>query len=371
MDKIKRFFECYVPVSVCNIECSYCYVVQQKRNKMKVEELDYTPEHIAKALRKERVGGTCWINLCGLGETTAHTDIVNLTKCLLDEGHYVSITTNGTLSSKFDDLIEQCKTNLNHLHFAFSLHYVELLKRNWLDRFFDNVNKVRNAGASILVQINMCDEYMPYIEDIKKLCLERIGAYPQVALTRNEKSHPMSILTSGTVDNYIAQGAKFNSPLFDFTVKNFMVKRKEFCYAGDWAGVLNLKTGIFTKCYNDYNGVNIFENIDAPIPFEAVGNHCNSPYCVNSSHFMSLGVIPEIETPTYAQLRNRDEANWYSNEMKQFLNGKLKNNNKQYGRFKKFKVNKLNNVTTVREFLSQFGFYKKLHELKNHTRNSK
>lgn len=67
------------------------------------------------------------------------------------------------------------------------------------------------------------------------------------------------------------------------------MKRKEFCFAGDWSGTLNLQTGVLTKCYADYDGVNIFEDVDAPIPFEAVGKHCGSPYCVNSSHFMSLG----------------------------------------------------------------------------------
>ena len=46
---------------------------------------------------------------------------------------------------------------------------------------------------------------------------------------------------------------------------------------------------------------------------------------------MSLGVIPSIQTPTYAELRNRENANWYSDEMKQFLNGKLKDNNVPYG----------------------------------------
>ena len=105
------------------------------------------------------------------------------------------------------------------------------------------------------------------------------------------------------------------------------MKRKEFCFAGDWSGTLNLQTGVLTKCYADYDGVNIFEDVDAPIPFEAVGKHCGSPYCINSSHFMSLGVIPSLKTPTYAQLRNRPEAKWYTPEMEAFLSGKLVDSN--------------------------------------------
>lgn len=45
-------------------------------------------------------------------------------------------------------------------------------------------------------------------------------------------------------------GDKFNSPLFDFTMKNFNKKQKKFCYAGSWAFILNLQTGILKRCYS-------------------------------------------------------------------------------------------------------------------------
>lgn len=65
MAKIKRFFECLVPVSVCNLECPYCYIIQEDRRKMTLADMPYSPEHIARALRPERVGGTCFISICG------------------------------------------------------------------------------------------------------------------------------------------------------------------------------------------------------------------------------------------------------------------------------------------------------------------
>ena len=62
---------------------------------MKPAVLKYSPKHIAYSLRKERLGGTSWISICGAGETLVPEEIVELVKLLLQEGHYVNITTNG------------------------------------------------------------------------------------------------------------------------------------------------------------------------------------------------------------------------------------------------------------------------------------
>lgn len=352
MDKPKRFFECLIPVSVCNLECPYCYIIQENRRKMKLADLKYSPEHIAKALRKERVGGVCWISICGAGETLVQPEVLDIVSLLLKEGHYVNITTNGTLSNRFDKLIEKCGNNIRHLHCSFSMHYLELKKRDLLDTFFNNIKKVRKAGASILLQINLCDDYIPYIDEIKEVSYKNVGAYPQVALTRDESTRPMKIFTSLTDNEYYNQASKFNSPLFECTWKNFNVKRKEFCYAGDWSGVLNLQTGWLSKCYQNFEGQNIFENVDEPICFEAVGKKCKNVYCVNSSHFMSLGVIPESKVLSYAELRNRREANWYSADMENFLSCKLNESNKEYSCFYKNKLIAKEKYWNIRRRLS-------------------
>ena len=93
MEKIKRFFECLMPVSVCNLECPYCYVIQENRRKMKLANLYYSPAHIAKALRKERVGGTCWISICGVGETFVQNE-TNLLVCF-ERRTLCNVTRNG------------------------------------------------------------------------------------------------------------------------------------------------------------------------------------------------------------------------------------------------------------------------------------
>lgn len=360
MTKPIRFFECLLPVTICNLECPYCYIIQEDRRDMKLAELKYSPEHIVKALSQKRVGGVCWISICGAGETFAQKELLPIVKGLLREGHYVNITTNGTLINRIMQLVDDCGDLVKHLHLSFSLHYTELLRLNLLDNFFESIAYVKNHGASFLLQMNLCDEYIPYIDEIKKISLEKVGAYPQIALTRNEKTNPMSIMTNLSDDEYIKIGKSFCSPLFDFTCKNFNVKRTEFCYAGDWSGVLNLQTGWLSRCYANKEGQNIFDDLNKPIDFKAVGNNCKHSYCVNSSHFMSLGVIPEIITPTYAELRNRYDACWYNKDMLEFLNSKI--DQKKYGYIKRYKVNY--SCFSIKSFLSGFKFYQKLHDIK-------
>lgn len=110
---------------------------------------------------------------------------------------------------------------------------------------------MKAVGSSILVQLNLCDEYEPYLKDIAALCEERIGVPVQVAPTREEidLNRSIRLFTEHTCEEYTNMVKRFHSPLFDFNIKNFNVRRREFCYAGDWSGVLNLNTGILHKCY--------------------------------------------------------------------------------------------------------------------------
>lgn len=354
MDKVKRFFECLIPVSVCNLECEYCYIIQLKQRQMEMAKFQYEPKHIVKALRKERVGGVCYFSICGAGETFIQNEVIEIVKLLLEEGHYVNITTNGTMSKQIDKLIRECE-NKAHLHIAFSLHYLELKRLGLLETFFQNVKKVSQTEISYLVQMNLYDGYLPYLDEIKEICMRETGAYPQVAVTRDEHNFPIKMHTDLPEEEYYKYGLQFDSKLFDFTYQNFNKKREEFCYAGDWSGVLNLANGWLQKCYQNKEGQNIFEDIDRPIRFSAVGNHCCNAYCVNSSHFMSLGVIPSIETPTYAELRNRENAGWYHEEMKFFLNSKLQESNKQYSSYNKVKSNMKSFYYRVKRYIRRMA----------------
>ena len=332
---MKRFIECLIPVTVCNLKCDYCYVIQHNDRTMQMPKLQLSPKAIGNALNINRLGGVCLISICGAGETLIPRETTEIVRNILIQGHYVNVTTNGTLTSRFKEMVSWDSELRKRLHIAFSLHYIELKRLNLLERFFQNVRMMREAGCSVLVQFNLYDGYVPLLNEIKEICLKEIGALPQVAVTRKESNGSIYFHTEGSDEAYIKYGREFNSPLWEFTLKNFMYPRREFCYAGDWSTTLNLATGEMTGCYGMGIKQNIFDNIDKPIRFRAIGKCCRSIYCINSSHFLSLGSIPSLETPTYAQLRNRSEAGWYSEELLQFLSGKLTDENHTYTAFQK------------------------------------
>ena len=56
---------------------------------------------------------------------------------------------------------------------------------------------------------------------------------------------------------------------------------------------------------------------------------------------MALGIIPEEICPSYGLLRNRiceDKTEWLIPKMKEFLNSKLNETNKEYSKVKKIKI---------------------------------
>lgn len=343
MDKIRRYFECYVHITICNLKCEYCYVRQFGRNSNEIATFKYSPEHISKALSIRRLGGVCYFNVCGAGETMMMPDLDLVVTALLNEGHWVSITTNGTYTQAYEQLLEKLNSNnCKHLHFAFSLHYLELKRKGWLGRFVENVKRVKDAGCSFVIQMNWYDGYDSVIDEIKDYCLDNFGSYPQIAATRlMEVKNSIELHTQKTREEYCKIAGSFNSPLFDFTMQNFLKPRKEFCYAGDWSGMLDLTDGSFRKCYGDRKVINIFEDVSKAIPFEAYGSHCHkrNAYCVNNSHFLSWGVIPELyDDITYSQLRNRPEIGWYTDEMKEFSSQKLRYSNEIYSCMRKIFV---------------------------------
>ena len=233
-------------------------------------------------------------------------EVVEYARAFLEEGHYVMIVTNGTISKRFDD-IASFPAHLNkHLFFKFSYHYLELKQRGLLDVFFNNIRKVRDAGCSFTLELTPSDDAIPYIDEIKQRAIAELGAPNHVTIARDERTkNRLPMLTQLSRQNYIDTWKTFDSALFDYKLTIFGHKRREFCYAGDWSFCVNLATGKMKQCYRSYYRTDIFRDISRPIPFRAIGNCCKEHHCYNGHSLIVLGDIPSQSTPTYAQLRNR------------------------------------------------------------------
>lgn len=343
MDKLKRFIDIYVPVEACTLRCHYCYITHHRLFANKLPKFKYDVDTFRKALSKKRLGGTCLLNFCGGGETLLPPELPNYIKAVLEEGHYAMIVTNATVDRAFDEISKFPKELLNRLFFKFSYHYLQLKERNWFDKFFNNIRKVRDAGASFTLEATPSDELIPYIQEMQDLAIKEVGAICHVTVARDE--HDMSklnILTQMSREEYKKTWDVFCSSLFDYKFSIFGEHRKEFCHAGDWTLCLDMGNGILSQCYNGLYSQNIMDDVEKPIKFKPLGCHCQQPHCFNGHAWIALGTIPDLKAPTYADLRNRicnNGTEWIQPQMKEFLSQKLYENNEEYSPWKKLLIN--------------------------------
>jgi len=341
---MKRFIDCYVPVTYCNLKCSYCYLKQGDKFQYRIPGFKYDAAYVGKALSKERLGGVCHINLCGGGETLIPEEMPAIIEELLKQGHYIFVVTNGTLTKRFDEILKIDSALLKQLGFKFSFHYEELLRLGVLETFFANINKVRKAGCSFSLEMTPHDGLIGRQKEIMKVCMENVGSACHVTVARKDNYATKPILTRLSKEEYEKTWKSFKSRLFHFKMSTFNKKQTGFCYAGDWSLYVNLGSGVAKQCYCSNIEQNIFDDIEKPIQFLPIGNNCKEAHCYNSHAFLTLGMIPELKTPTYASLRNRRtaEGEWLNSEMKQFLSQKLWKNNRKKNWLEKQIANYLN-----------------------------
>lgn len=346
MDKIKRFIDINVPVTTCTLRCDYCYITQHRLFEGSLPAFKYSPKHVRNALSIKRLGGKCLLNFCGNGETLLVPQIVEYVRELLEEGHYVMIVTNATVSKRFEELEKIPKHLLSHLFFKFSYHYTQLKERGLLETFFNNVCRMRDAGASFTLEATPSDEWIPYIDEMKQVAIKNVGAENHITVARDERDcTKLPILTKMSKEKYIKTWSVFNSALFEFKMSIFGKERTEFCYAGAWSLFLNLQTGIARQCYKSDFVQNIFEDLSKPIEWKAIGNNCKEHHCYNGHAFLTLGLIPTLKTPTYGDLRNRlchDGSEWLQPDMKAFMSTKLYESNKEFNWWQKWITNMKN-----------------------------
>lgn len=354
--KIKRYIDCYIATETCNLRCKYCYIAQHNKFNNKLFKFPHTPEFIRKALSVERLGGVCLLNLCAGGETLLSKDVIKITEQLLQEGHYVMIVTNGTLTKRFEEIAKFQKELLDRLFFKFSFHYLELKRLKMLDIYFKNIEMMKKAGASFTVEITPNDDLIPYIDEIKEVSMKKLGALPHITIARKD-SNDIPVLSEYSLEDYVKIWGVFDSEMINFKSKIYGTKRKEFCYAGEWSFYLNLMTGSLSQCYRGLFLDNIYNDISKPIKTLAIGHNCKQPHCYNGHTFLTLGDIPEMDSPTYDKLRNRtckDGSKWLSKSMEKCMQCKLKECNREYTTKEKKQIdirNKTSSITNVPRYI--------------------
>lgn len=338
MTKINRLVLGMIPNQKCNLKCDYCYISQVKAWD-EPTPLRYSVSHIANCLSKERLGGVSLINLTGNGETMLQPDIVPLIGALLAEGHFVEVVTNGTISKHINEVLQFQKVWLNRLFFKISFHYKELKRLNILDIFLSNIKAIQQSGASFTLELLAYDDIEQDLDIICKICLENFGAVCHTTIGRNDERKDKALLSSHTHEEFRKIWSVFESPMTKFKLEIINIRRREFCYAGRWSMFVNMNTGESQPCYWQPYNQNIFKNPNQPIKFVPVGHFCTQPYCINAHSHLAWGCIPELDTPSYEQIRNRktvDGKEWLLPECKEFFSSRLFESNDQFGIVRKF-----------------------------------
>lgn len=311
----------------CNFRCEYCYIAQKKEYKNKLFEIPYDMEFMRRAFDKKRFGGKCLINMCGSGETLLSKELIPVILMLLEEGHYVSVVTNGTVTNAFDEFVDMKECLRNRLFIKFSFHYLELKRLNLFERFWENVDKMKKSGISYTLEITPCDNLIAYIADIKSMFNERAGgAMPHITVARDDRTGMVDILSDLAFDEYKNTWGVFDSKLFEFKMDIYHKKIDKFCMAGNKALSINLESGDINSCVaHGYVG-NVYDDVTEPLQFEAIGCNCRLPYCFNGHVYMTLGLCSEIDAPTYLDVRDREDRDgnhWVNGEMRKVMSQKF------------------------------------------------
>lgn len=326
-EKIVKFIDLAIGNENCNLRCEYCYIAQRRLFNNKLIKLSHELSFLRRAFSKQRFGGRCFINFCAGGETLLAEDLLPVIKMLLEEGHYVQIVTNGTVSKAFAEITSWEHELTKRLMFKFSFHYLELLRLNLFEKFWDNVKAIQEHKISFTVEITPCDNLIPHIPDIKKMCDDKLnGAMPHITVARDDRVQGIDILSEYPIEEYKKIWGVFDSSLFTLKMSLYHRKVTEYCCAGKDSLSINLETGNVNQCVaHPYIG-NIYTDITKPIPCQAVGRNCRLPYCFNGHAYLTLGVCKDIECISYLEVRDRvdrDGQHWIQPEMAKVFSKKL------------------------------------------------
>ncbi len=337
--RITKYIHAIQSGTICNLRCSYCYVPNlADANRCTPTKFNYPIEQIAKAISQERLGGPALITHVGAGETYLTDESVNLLRLFLEEGHVVNAVSNMTYTPAIEKICNFPAELRKRLQFSASFHYQELLRRNLLDTYFDNLKKLDEAGIVYYVNLTLGEDCKDNLGEIKKLVNEKTGRNPFILFCMDPEDNwkRCDFFTKDFIKKLVDE----------FEVDHLLIedkltygkRRNEFCYMGDWAFIFNLEYGTISGCFDSPMTQNIVEDLSKPIHFEAVGKCC-SHYCAMGARFLCLGVIPELKNfPNYNKLYDKFKNHPETSEVRSMTNNYLWETNKQYSWIKKRRI---------------------------------
>lgn len=288
MEQIVKMINGVIHTSGCTLSCEYCYLAQANyKNEIGIKKaLQYPLDVVRQACSKERLGGTCFIQIIGDGETLLPEDAVDLICAILQEGHYVQVINNGTLTKRIRELVERVeKENVSdHLLMSFSLHFLELEKRNLLDTYADNVNYVREKGISYRVSLVCGDDYIDAAERIHQFCKTNLGGV-HLESTRARKDdktgNAVGVFSKYDKEIYCKKVEKEFPSLNLKQIEEYeRLDNHQFCYAGQWYFQVDFTTGTYWQCLRNAGPkYNFFEKLNEKLILEPVGMGCKASFC--------------------------------------------------------------------------------------------
>jgi MoaA/NifB/PqqE/SkfB family radical SAM enzyme len=322
-----------VPGTVCNLNCSYCYVGENKGQK---GTYAYPVEHMLKCFEPERFGGPVYFEGTGGGETLLWSQIVDFTEGMLSYGHVVAYTTNMTIAPVIEKFCDFHKNLRDRLVLGVSLHYLELKRKKLLDTFLANLSMLKSAGISFFIAICISDDYLGHLREIRDLFENEIGLLPQANMMRdyNRGGAKTAVEYSANVNHLVEETCDVRP--WKLQKHIFGHRRTEFCHAGEYSISLDLGTGDYTKCWGNSglgknwrkllarkselvrkvplvnNRVtnrifgepsqimgNLFKDPNEPVRFEPIGK-CPFYDCVCAA-YQCFGLIPELNVETFSR----------------------------------------------------------------------
>lgn len=333
--RIHRFIDLQLrDTTTCNFHCSYCYVWRHDGYKEGRKTSDYTPKQIRRALSYSRCGGPCFVNICASGETMLSQDIVDLVKELLEEGHYVSVVTNGTVTNKIQAILDLPATLLERMFFKLSYHYFELKRTHLAEKFWQNVKAISMSSCSYTIEITPHDELIPYIDDIKSNFKEKAGgALPHISYARDSTKTDFDLLSHLSHEEYEHVWGQFDSPMFALKNRLYNKRITDYCYAGNWTFNVSLQSGNMQQCYRQTKFFPILTDVNQSLPEQSLGHNCAMRYCFNGHAFIAWGAVPSIKCDNYLTMRDRTDAegnHWVKPVYARAMRQKLYHNNYAY-----------------------------------------